>query len=440
MPGGSRLEVLGSRQLPAACSLWPAAILLISVWLTGCAAWPRQWGAQPCCIEAKPVVRRQPIGWHLVDVTVVSQLKQALHLIRIGRKLAGVPVRSLNLADGRVADSAFFTNRDPAGLSPEQVRWGPTRPEDRAVAPFVITRSKVEGKTPGFFVTDSRGSRYLFKLDPIGAPELLSGAEVVTSKLLYVLGYHVPSYEVGLLAPEMLRLDPGATISAAGHRARPFTEAELAALLAGRARDGLLRVAASKILEGEILGPARFKRFRDCAEIRALQLAYAWVNNIDAKDHNSLLVWNGRRTEGYLIDFGTSLGADAGAGGPKTPCAGWANTVDLKEAALEVSTLGLHRSGCDSADKPQSASVGLFSSRVDPSRWKPYAPNLAFEELNADDARWMAGRLARLSRAQIDAAVSAGQYSDPADAAYLVEMLEQRRQAIVQRYLDQGDR
>jgi hypothetical protein len=47
----------------------------------------------------------------------------------------------------------------------------------------------------------------------------------------------------------------------------------------------------------------------------------------------------------------------------------------------------------------------------------------------------MARRLQRFTREQIAAAVSAGRYSDPADATYLTDMLELRRQAIVQRYL-----
>src|SRR3989338_1122387 len=136
-------------------------------------------------METKPVVHGQPIGWHLFDVTIVSQLNQAFNVVRVGRKWAGVPVPALNMAEGQVGDSAFFTNRDPATMSPEQVRWGPTRPEDLGVAPFVITKPKTEGKTPGMFVTDARGVRYLLKLDPVDAHELLSGAEVVTSKLLY---------------------------------------------------------------------------------------------------------------------------------------------------------------------------------------------------------------------------------------------------------------
>lgn len=383
-------------------------------------------------MTTKPVISRQPIWWHLVDVTVFEPIEQPFHLIRFTRKLLGHPLPSLNQHRGEVGDSAFFTSRDPAGLSQDAVRWGPTRPGDLGVPPYVITRPKTEGKTPGFFVTDARGIRYLLKLDPADAPELLSGAEVVTSKLLYALGYHVPSYEVAMIHPEELRLNPGVILRDSGGHV--FRETNLQVLLAPHLRHGVLRVSATKILDGEILGPARFKWFRRCAEMRALKVAYAWVNNIDAKDHNSLLVWNGKETVGYLIDFGTSLGADADPGGPKSRCAGWTNLVDVKELSFTMLTLGWHRPICDAERHAKDTSVGLFTPRVDPDHWKPYVPNWAFEEMTREDARWMAERLARLNRAQLEAAVSAGQYSDPADASYLVEMLDQRRLAIVQRY------
>lgn len=405
--------------------------------LTGCAAWPRSFGSRPCCVDAKPHVRRQPIAWHLFDVTVLEPIEQLFHLGRSSRKLLGLPIRALNLHGGDVDDTAFFTNRDPGQLSPENVRWGPSRSDDLPVAPLTITKPKVEGKTAGFFVTDAKGHRYLFKLDPVDSPELLSGAEVLTSKLLYALGYHVPSYEVVSVDPAQLAIHEGVQARGADGEMHPFDAKQLAALMTPRLRSGRVRVAASKLLDGEVLGPARFKRFRDCAEVRALRVAYAWLNNIDAKDHNSLLVWDGTKTVGYLIDFGTSLGADAGLGGPKQPCTGWTYVVDFKEASLEMLTLGRHRPICDAVDAPASPSVGLFSSHVDPDRWKPYAPNVAFQAMTDDDAEWMARRMSRLSRAQIAAAVSAAQYSNPRDAEYLVEVLERRRDAIVRRYVDE---
>jgi len=376
-------------------------------------------------VATKPVLRTQSIAWHLFDTAVLSQIEQGLNLVRVVRKAAGVPPPSVNLTDGQVPDSSFFTNRDLEAFSPEAVRKGPTRPGEVAEPPFVITRLKTEGKTGGFFVTDAKGRRFLFKLDLAGFPELGTGAEVVTSKLLYALGYHVPSYEIVVVKVEDLQLSP----ELANDR-----QAELARLLTGRVHEGVVRVSASRIVEGEILGPFRFKRHRDCAELRALKLAYAWVNNIDAKDHNTLLVWRRDHGIGYLIDFGSSLGADA-ATGPKHPCAGWVNRVDLKEWTLAWLTLGLRKTGCDPRETPWSPAVGLLSPRLDPIRWKPYEPNLAFEEITKAEARWMAARLARFSRAQLHAAVAAGQYHDPRDAEHLVEVLEARRAAIVKAYL-----
>ena len=381
-------------------------------------------------------MHKPPIWWHLVDVTIVSPIEQTFHLVRVGRKLFGVPVRALNLQEGQPRRSAFFTDRPIETLSPEEVRWGPADAAKPPTPPFTITKPKGEGKTAGFFAEDAQGTRYLLKLDPVGAPELLTGAEVVASKLLYALGYHVPSYEIVRVDPVELRIGSWVVVRPVGHPVRPFTSEDLEALLHGRLQDGMLRVVASRIIDGEILGPASFKRFRDCAEMRALRLAYAWLNNIDAKDHNTLLVWDGAETVGYLIDFGTSLGADAGRGGPKGPCAGWTHVVDLATFSMEVVTLGLHQSRCNRRELPVNPQVGLISERMDSVRWKPYAPNLAFQEMNDEDARWIVGRLSRLSRVQLEAAVSAGQYSDPADAAYLVEVLEARRQAIIRQYLD----
>ena len=81
--------------------------------------------------------------------------------------------------------------------------------------------------------------------------------------------------------------------------------------------------------------------------------------------------------------------------------------MDVPEASLKLLTLGTHRPQCDSSQYAASPSLGFLAPQVDPQRWKPYAPNLAFEEMTEDDAEWMAGRMSRLSQAQIEAAVAA---------------------------------
>lgn len=398
----------------------------------GCASWPRTYGAPPCCTPVKIAPSTRGIRWHLFEVTALAPFGDSFRALR---RAAGWPIGALNLEDDRVADTTFFTNRDIAALTPEQVRWGPTTPEDVAQPPFTVTKLKDEGKTAGFFVRDARGVKYLFKLDPVDAPELLSGAEVVSSKLFHALGYHVPSYEAGTVAPEEISVAPDAVMKTPDGHTAPLTREALMALLTPRLREGRVRVGQTQILGGEILGPASFKRFRDCADVRALKLACAWTNHIDTKDHNTLLIWDGTRTVGYLIDFGTTLGADAGLAGPQRPCAGWTYIVDMKEVSLEALTLGLREPPCP-VDAPFDASVGRFTSHVDAHRWKPYAPNLAFKAMTHEDGEWIAARMARLTREQIAAAVSAGRYSRPEDAEYLVETLLARRDAVTAPYLD----
>ena len=398
---------------------WILSVIVLGGCATGQAA-----SSSACLLTAKPALRKQAIGWHLFDVTVLSQIEQGFHLGRIARKLAGSSTPARNFSEGEPAESSFFTDRDIARVSPADVRQGPTQPAQRAMAPFTITRIKEEGKTAGFFVTDAKGARFLFKLDIAGYPELLTGAEVVTSKLLHLLGYYVPSYEI---------LDVRVEDLSVGEQVEKGEE-ELREHLEGRIRNGRLRASASRFLEGEILGPFRFKQHRDCTECRALKVACAWLNHTDTKDHNTLMVWTGSKAMGYLIDFGTSLGADAQRG-PKRPCQGWHYDVDLPHVTAEVLTFGLHDDGCDPREPIVSAAVGRFPSAFDPRRWKPYAPNLAFEELTEPEARWMAARIAQVSRAQLEAAVAAGAYGDPADADRLVEILQHRQRVIMDAYL-----
>jgi len=383
--------------------VWVACLAIAG----GCATGP----SASCLLTAKPSIRKQSIAWHLVDVTVLSQVEQVFHPSRPAD----------NFLHGAVSDSSFFTNRDIARMTADDVRAGPTQ---RAQGPFVITRLKGEGKTRGFFVTDAKGDRFLFKLDVVGYPQLVTGAEVVTSKLLHALGYHVPSYEIVDVAVDDL----------SASQTLGYDQQQVRQLVREHLQQGRLRVSASRLVDGEILGPFRFKHHRDCAECRALNVAAAWVNHTDTKDHNTLMVWTGQRAVGYLIDFGSSLGADASRG-PKRPCQGWYHDVDLRHWTAELLTFGLHGDGCDPREPIISPAVGRFSARFDPRQWKPYAPNLAFEELTKREARWMAGRIAQVSRAQVEAAVAAGAYDDPQDAAYLVETLLARQQAIVRAYL-----
>lgn len=407
---------------------------LIALLLSGCARTATAAKAgEPCIITDQPVVQRRSIGWHLFDSTVVTPVASVLNPVVDARRLLRLPAQSVNLRNGQVPNTSFFEDRDIAAMSLEQIQAGPTGAGDRAQGPFTVTKWKEEGKTAGMFVTDAKGDRYLFKLDQTEYPELLSGAEAVSSKLLHALGYYVPSYEIEMVPVDQLR--PGPKLAE-----HPEDEEEFREEMAEWSQDGMMRVSSSRLLEGEILGPIAFKHYRCCAELRALRLAYAWVNNTDSKDHNSLIV---RRPDGaiigYLIDFGSSLGADAERG-PKAACfQGWIHEFDMREGMLDLLTFGRHNPGCPVDEEPRGASVGLFSPNFSPTRWKAYAPNIAFAQMTREDGRWIAGRLAQFSREQLASTVAAGRYSNADDAAWITEVLDARRKAIIKEYLDDAD-
>jgi len=398
-----------------------------------CATTPSR--GEPAIIT-RPIPGLARVGWwQWFKNTWLFQFEQALNLPRTVRHLIGQPQPSRNLVDGRILDSSFYTNRDVGRMTLEELRWGPTKPEDLPRAPYTILKFKVEGVTPGFFVKDAKEDRYLFKFDPPGQAESASGAEAAASKLLHALGYYVPTYEVVVFRGEELHLPSGAVVERQGKR-MPLTPERLTELLdAVRRPDGTYRVSASKILPPRILGSFSFKVFSGLTELRALKLAYAWINNTDAKDLNTLMVWDGARMTGYLIDFGTSFGADPRLG-VKRPKDGWEYLWDSRVFLQRLVLLGWHPKPYDVREPPFSPAVGLFSPRLDPRRWKPQYPVYAFEELTKDDARWMAKKLAAFTPEQLRACVSAAQYSRKEDEDRIVEVLLARRQAIVDAYLE----
>src|SRR3954453_15021497 len=127
--------------------------------------------------------------------------------IRDGRRT--VSVNTL----GGVPDSTWFTNRHASRrMSTDELRRGPGNedaPEQKGV--WRVTAAKSDGVTPGFTIEDSRGYRYLLKLDPPDFQELASGADMIGSKMLYALGYNTPENYIVHFRRDQLMVDPAAT-------------------------------------------------------------------------------------------------------------------------------------------------------------------------------------------------------------------------------------
>jgi hypothetical protein len=368
-------------------------------------------------------------------------------------QLAFEPEVALDVnAFGQVPDSTWFENRiRRRPMTADEIRRGPNQKPGPAPGKLLVKSGKLDGVTPGLVVKDGDGDRWIVKFDPPAYPELCSAAEVITTKLLHAVGYHVPENHVVHFALNRLELAEDATTRDDYGDKVPFTRRALDTLLAQLSPepDGRVRAMFSRYLPGKPLGPypLRGRRLDDPNDripherrrsLRGLWVFYAWLNDTDAKMPNSLDTFieleGGTPGLGhvkhYLIDFGSSLGASPS--GPKGMTEGFEHTVDWEHVFGRILTLGIPYPYWSTARRTPLRSVGQFESRVfDPARWRPLYPNDPFERADARDTFWAASILARLRLPEIAAAVSAGEYSDPAAHDWVLRTLMERREKLL---------
>jgi hypothetical protein len=291
-----------------------------------------------------------------------------------------------NLDDANVPDSSFYTNRRPEQLTPERVARGACTVPPPELPHHVRKARSGHGKAPSFIATDACGRTFLFKLDHPDYPELGTTATIVGSRILWALGYNVP---------------PIFLVKVTGTADERF--------------DGK-RATAALFLD-DVLGHFHFDWFRYRRELRGLRLASAWINDTDRIGSNTLVVERDGRVTYYLIDFDSCLGSWQGR--PKEP---WRGNRCAWDVLLPPP---------DPPPPLLSDSLGRLAADFDPLRWRPQAPNNAFNHMTDADAAWIIERIKRLERPHLEAIVAEAHLSDPKDAKILVETLLQRREAIL---------
>jgi hypothetical protein len=223
-------------------------------------------------------------------------------------------------------------------------------------------------------------------------------------------------------------------------------EQDIEIILERVARDpeGRWRAVASRMIEGEVLGPFRFYGVRSDdpndvvphehrRDLRGLHVFASWVNHTDSKGPNTLdsLVEEGgvRHIKHYLIDFGASLGSDSITA--KSPRNGNVYLFAWKPAALQFATLGLYVPRWMRANYPRIPGVGRFEAETfEPAAWVSNYPNPAFKRCRPDDAFWAARQVMRFTDEEIRALVNTGRYRDPQAVDYIARTLIARRDKI----------
>src|SRR5215468_386487 len=137
----------------------------------------------------------------------------------------------------------------------------------------------------------------------------------------------------------------------------------------------------------------------------------------------------------YLIDFGDSLGSLSIR--PKNARDGQHYLFDPLEIMKTTFTFGLNRRGSSSTEI-QYPSIGYIEGAAfEPMRWRSNSPNPAFDNMTKRDGYWGAKIVSSFTNDQIEAAVRAGQYSDPDAERMLVQILQQRRDRIAEYWFRQ---
>jgi hypothetical protein len=376
-----------------------------------------------------------------------SYVSLATRPLELPRQRRALGVNALD----EVPDSTWFTNRiGVRDLSPEEIRRGPAvagSPEPHK--PWTIHSTKTSGTAPGFVMTDARGERFLLKFDQAGLREMETGADVVTNRLLWAAGYHVPEDHVVYFRTGDLVLAPDAKLKDAFGDEHRLDRAELHRRLAeiDRDPDGRLRALASRLCDGEPLGGHAVRGVRKDdpndriphelrRDLRGAYALFSWLDHTDIKEDNTLDMWiadpaDPRRhyVKHYLVDFGMSLGSMAMF--KRDPRRGHEYKHDLPDVLVSFVTLGLHPRRWERRVEPELVGAGMFEAETyHPGAWRPDTPAyLPFRTADEHDKLWGSRILIRFTPAQIRAAVDAARYSDPRTARYVTDTLIARQRA-----------
>ena len=364
-----------------------------------------------------------------------------------------IPAGAVNTL-GEVMDSSWYTNRHgKRRLSSEElVRGAGNGQPPSQDQPWRVLAVKQFGERPGILMVDSQRQMYLLRFDPPGNLEMSTGAEMVSSKILYALEYNVlENYIVYFPRTQMVPSEAGERITSMGER-DDLVDDDIDAFLKTVAVDRQrgYRAVATRVPVNwdKLLGNFQFFNTRSDdpndivphehrRDLRGLFVFAAWLNHnwiLPTATLDVLLVENDIPfIRHFLLDFTTTLGS--GHKRPKTAREGNEPMWDRGPTAKNVIGLGIYSPRWMRAGYPNFRSVGRFEYETfDPEKWVANQRLAPFENRLPDDTYWAAKQVMAFSDEDLQALVSTGQYSDPAAAAWIVRSLAGRRDRIGETY------
>lgn len=403
--------------------------------------------------DCAPEEYESSFAWDAADNSLFRPPSYALRLKTSGEAL------NVNAFD-EVPDSSWFVNRIGAKpTTPEEVfdgycTEGPMLDQNAPDGGWLIDHGKDNGANPGFRV-NVKGTKYMLKIDEAQG-ERATAATSIASRFYYAAGWWAPCDAIVYFKRSQLKLKPGLTIKANTGPPKKFDEKLLDSILEKAARRGeLYRAAASRWLPGKPLGPFRYESTRSDdpsdvidhehrRDLRGARVMAAWLNHFDSREQNSMDTWHAEEPEGtkargyvrhWYIDLGDCFGSEWSVDGFSRRH-GHSYILDFRWILEGFVTLGIPRRPWDRATHDEVGDIfGYFTARdFDPDEWKGEYPNPAFQNLKERDGAWAARIIARFTPAHVDAAVKAGNFTNPAHHKFLVDVLLARQKILLARY------
>ena len=411
------------------------------VWAQG----PRFYPDDPLRVEPPPLPVANINARALSEV--LEQVKNSLRKTGERHPANGViPARAINTL-GEVMDGEWFVNRHGTRrMTLEELQRGPGNANPPANGALQVLVVKTFGLNPGLLIADGKSQLYLVRFDPLGYEGLATGAEMVTSRLFYALGYHVPENYLMTFERGRLVANPeGQAVSSSGRpRGLVSTDIDLFLRQVPSGPGQTYRAVATRLPEGRgsLLGPFQIWGTRrddpndtvpheHRRDLRGLSVFEAWVNNANARavgTQDILTTIGGvARIRHYLIDFTRSLGSGI-LGGPKLAWEGNEPILPTFSAiGHNIAGMGIMTPAWMKAKYPGLREVGAFEGNTfNPAEWTTNHSLAPFANRLPDDAYWAAKQVMAFTDDDIRAIVQTGQYSKEAEDWITATLIERR--------------
>lgn len=342
--------------------------------------------------------------------------------------------QDVNSAD-KVPPSSWFTPRlGTDNISPEELVKGP-EVKGPPQKPYLITKVKSEGNSPGFVIKDSRGLKYLIKFDRSEYPALESTVNLIVNRLFWGFGYHVPEDYLVHFSADDAKLSDGISQDDVD-KVYVFSYAD---------EDGTYRAVASLFIEGTVLGHIgqRGTRKGDSNDVisrenrrtlRGLRMFSAWLGNSGFRSDNTLEVYQGEPGNGhtvhYLLDFGENFGVHGIEKDRNWD--GFEHFFSYGDTAKNFLTLGIPVKKWEDTKLSPDDNLGNFEAELfEPGKWKETTQFLPVRSSQPDDDYWAAKIIAAVKPEHLKELFNAAKHPEPEYSKAVMDVLAKRREKIL---------